>query len=206
MEQDIKIYIDKLASKSPTPGGGGVSALCAGLGSALASMVCNLTIGKPKYAQFENELNELLCEAQTLYNKCLALAEEDEIAFEPLSKAYSLKSDTEDEKNYKETVMEKALLAAADVPLRSAQAAYDTILLHERLIERGSKLVISDVGVGVQIAKAALMGAFLNVKINTKMMKDRSVASKIDEKASELLKNGRIIADKVYDAVMQMLK
>lgn len=206
MEQDIKKYVDKLASKSPTPGGGGVSALCAGLGSALASMVCNLTIGKPKYAQYEEELNEILCEAQALYNKCLALAEEDEIAFEPLSKAYSLKSNTEDEKHYKETVMEKALLAAADVPLRSAQAAYDAILLHEKLIKKGSKLVISDVGVGVQMAKAALMGAFLNVKINTKMMTDRSVASKIDEKASELVKNGQIIADKVYDAVMQMLK
>lgn len=206
MEQNIKEYIDKLASKSPTPGGGGVSALCAGFGSALASMVCNLTVGKPKYTQYDKELNEILTEARSLCDKCLALAEEDEIAFEPLSKAYSLKSTTDEEKRYKEAVMEKALLAAADVPLRSAQAAYDTIMLHKKLVEKGSKLVISDVGVGVQLARAALTGAFLNVKINTKMMADRSVASKIDETANELVKNGQIIADSVYDAVLQMLK
>lgn len=206
MEQNIKEYVDKLASKSPTPGGGGVSALCAGLAGALASMVCNLTIGKPKYAQYEEELKEILLQAQTLYGKCLELAEEDEIAFEPLSKAYSLKCDTEEEKRHKESVMEKALLAAADVPLRTVKVAYDTILLHEKLVEKGSKLVISDVGVGVQMAKAALLGAFLNVKINTKMMINRSVAEKIDETANESVKNGQIIADRVYDTVLQMLK
>ncbi len=206
MEQNINEYINKLASRSPTPGGGGVAALCAGLGSALASMVCNLTIGKPKYAQYESELNDILNDASTLYEECIRLAQEDEVAFEPLSRAYSLKSTTDEEKHYKDSVMEDALLAAADVPLRSLRAAYKAILLHERLVEKGSKLVISDVGVGVQMARAALLGAALNVRINTRMMKNRAVADKMDSTADNLTQKGMLIADKVYDAVLQMLK
>lgn len=206
MEQNINEYINKLASKLPTPGGGGVAALCAGLGSALASMVCNLTIGKPKYAQYESELNDILNDATKLYEECIQLAQEDEVAFEPLSKAYSLKSTTDEEKRYKDSVMEAALLVAADVPLRSLQAAYKAILLHERLVEKGSKLVISDVGVGVQMARAALLGATLNVKINTKMMKNRVVADQMNSTADELTQKGKLIADNVYGTVLQMLK
>lgn len=206
MEQNINEYINKLASKLPTPGGGGVAALCAGLGSALASMVCNLTIGKPKYAQYESELNDILNDATKLYEECIQLAQEDEVAFEPLSKAYSLKSTTDEEKRYKDSVMEAALLVAADVPLRSLQAAYKAILLHEKLVEKGSKLVISDVGVGVQMARAALLGATLNVKINTKMMKNRVVADQMNSTADELTQKGKLIADNVYDTVLQMLK
>ena len=206
MEKNIEIYIEKLASKAPTPGGGGVAALSASLGSALASMVCNLTIGKPKYAQFEDELKEILAESEILSKKCFELAAEDEVAFEPLSKAYSLPSATEEEKKIKDEVLESALMAAANVPMMSAMAACDAIDIHRRLVERGSKLVISDVGVGVQMARSALLSAALNVKINTKLMKNRAVAEEMNEQIEALVKKGSATADAVYSAVSDMLK
>ncbi len=206
METEIKSYLDKLASKTPTPGGGGVAALSGSLGAALASMVCNLTIGKPKYSQYEDDLKVILSEAETLYKKCLILAEEDETAFEPLSKAYSLPSSTEEEKKAKDEIMEKALLAASDVPMRSARAAYEAILLHEKLVEKGSKMVISDVGVGVQMALAALNSAALNVFINIKSMKNREVADNMGKELDTLLANGNKIANDVYTQVCTMLK
>ena len=206
MEKNIELYIEKLASKAPTPGGGGVAALSASLGAALAAMVCNLTIGKPKYAQFEDELKVILEEAQILSKKCLELAAEDEVAFEPLSKAYSLPSATEEEKKIKDEVLESALVTAANVPMMSAMAAKDAIDLHKRLVEKGSKLVISDVGVGVQMARSALLSAALNVKINTKLMKNRAVADEMNKQIEDLVTKGSAAADEVYSAVGDMLK
>ncbi|MBP3348827.1 MAG: cyclodeaminase/cyclohydrolase family protein [Clostridia bacterium] len=206
MENNIELYIEKLGSKAPTPGGGGVAALAGALGAALASMVCNLTIGKPKYAQYENELKAVLESAENLSKKMLALAGEDETAFEPLSRAYSLPTETDEQKAYKEKVMEDSLKIAADVPLRAAKGAFDVIVLMERLATRGSKLVISDVGVGVQMARAALLSASLNVKINTKLMKDRFVADILNDEIEYVVNEGVKLADEVYNTVLEMMK
>ena len=206
MENNIELYIEKLGSKAPTPGGGGVAALAGALGAALASMVCNLTIGKPKYAQYENELKAVLESAENLSKKMLDLAEEDETAFEPLSKAYSLPTETDEQKAYKEKVMEDSLKIAADVPLRAAKGAFDVIVLMERLATRGSKLVISDVGVGVQMARSALLSASLNVKINTKLMKDRFVPDILNDEIEYVVNEGVKLADEVYNTVLEMMK
>ncbi len=206
MEQNINEFINKLSTKSPTPGGGGVAALCGSMGAALASMVCELTIGKPKYKLFEDEVIEIAKAALILKDKLMALAEEDEVAFEPLSKAYSLPTDTDEQKVYKAEYMEKCLVAAADVPFRVVKTAYEAILLHERLVEKGSKLAISDVGVGAVVAKSALESAALNVYINTKFMANKTVADDYNTKTDEYVKKGSEIADKVYAAVSEMLR
>ncbi len=206
MEQNINVFINKLSTNSPTPGGGGVAALCGSMGAALASMVSELTIGKPKYKQYEDEVKEIAKEALLLKDKLMALAEEDEVAFEPLSKAYSLPTDTEEQKAYKAEYMEKCLVKAADVPFRVTKTAYEVILLHERLVEKGSRLAISDVGVGAVVAKSALQSAALNVFINTKFMSDKNVANDYNTKTEEFIKKGSETADRVYMAVSGMLK
>lgn len=206
MEADIYVFTEKLASRSPTPGGGGVAALCGAMGAALASMVCCLTLGKPKYAQYEDELSRIVVEAEALRKKLMALANEDEIAFEPLSKAYSLPSTTDGEKAEKERVLERCLAAAADVPFRAVKTAYEAILLHERLVECGSRLAISDVGVGATVCKSAMQSAALNVYINTKLMKNRELAENYNRETEEYLTKGSDIADKTYKAVSDMLR
>lgn len=206
MEKNIDSYIEKLASKSPTPGGGGAAALCGAVGTALASMVCNLTIGKPRYAQYEEEVKQIAAQAEKLYIKLMQLAEEDETAFEPLSKAYSLPNATEAEKAYKANVMEKCLKAAAEVPFKTVQAVYEAIELHERLVEKGSRLAISDVGVGAVTCKAALQSAALNVYINTKYMENKQTADEYNSKTEKYVMKGSELADKIYSAVSAMLK
>ncbi len=206
MEANIYSFTEKLASKSPTPGGGGVAALCGAMGAALASMVCGLTLGKPKYAQYEKEILEITGEAEALRKKLMALAEEDEVAFEPLSRAYSLPCGTDEEKEHKTKVMEKCLATAADVPFRVVRTAYEAILLHERLVEKGSRLAVSDVGVGAVVCKSAMQSAALNVYINTKYMNNKSLAEEYNAATDEYLKKGSDIADKIYEAVSGMLR
>lgn len=206
MEKNLDLFIEKLASKNPTPGGGGVAGLCGSMGAALASMVCNLTIGKPKYKEFDEVVKNVLIEAENMRVKLLKLAEMDEIAFEPLSKAYSLPTGTDEEKKYKDEIMEKCTKDAADVPLEVVKASFETLELLEKLVKRGSKLAISDVGVGAVVCKSALQSAALNVYINTKCMKNREVAERYNYETEKYVEKGSVLADRIYSDVTDMLK
>ena len=206
MESNIYTYTEVLASKAPVPGGGGAAALCGAIGAALAEMVCSLTLGKPRYAQYEAEIKEITGKADILRKQLTELAEEDEVAFEPLSRAYSLPNGTDEEKAYTAKIMEECLLRAADVPFRVVKTAFEAIKLHEKLVEKGSKLAISDVGVGAVICKSALQSAALNVYINTKYMEDKATANEYNSKTDEYLARGAEIADGVYKAVYEKLR
>jgi len=141
-----------LASRAAVPGGGGASALAASLGAALGSMVANLTYGKKKYVQYEEELSSILCELEELRLKCQSLMDEDAKAFEPLSRAYSM---PKDDPNRAEE-MERCLRLAAEPPMEILRLACRGILIHRRLEEIGSVLAISDVGTGVIMFWAAM--------------------------------------------------
>ena len=182
----IRQFTDALASSAPVPGGGGASALCGALAAALGSMVCNLTVGKKKYADVEEEVKETLQSTEALRTELLALIREDAEAFEPLSRAYSLPRETEEEIRLRDTVMEEALRRAGETPLRMMRAAAKLVPPLRFLSEKGSRLVVSDVGVAAYFARAALEGAALNVYINTRLMKDRSFAEAMEREADEL--------------------
>jgi len=194
-------FADKLAAKTPVPGGGGASAMAGALGAALGSMVCNYTIGKKKYKNVEEDVKLILEKAALLQSKLLSLVDKDAVVFEPLSKAYAMPENTEEEKNLKEKIMEEALVEASKVPMEIMEAALEAIGLHEELLEKGSKMLISDVGVGVILCKAALQGAALNVFINTGAMKNRSFADLLNERAKTMLETGITKADHIYKAV-----
>ena len=123
-----------------------------------------------------------------------------------LSKAYSLPKETDEQKKHKEVIMEEALKKAAIVPLEMMEKTLEVIAFHEELATKGSKIAISDVGVGVAFCKAAIMGASLNVFINTKLMKDREFATNINDKADAILKVALPRADAVYAKVEGSLK
>lgn len=205
-EKSCREFAGILASAAPVPGGGGASALAGALGTALGSMVGNLTLGKKKYESMQEDIKVILDKAEVLRNELLSLVEKDAEVFEPLSKAYGLPKNTEEEKKKRDEIMEQALKLACSVPLEIMVKTMDAIALHEELETKGTRLAISDVGVGVLFCKSALMGAALNVFINTKLMKDREYAAQINAKADKMLRTGTVKADRVYCAVESSIK
>ncbi|MDF2523456.1 MAG: sugar transporter substrate-binding protein [Clostridiales bacterium] len=199
-------FINNLSSAAPVPGGGGASALTGALGVALGSMVGNLTLGKKKYENVQEDIKVILKKAEVLQKELIALVEEDAKVFEPLSKAYGLPKNTEEEKAKKEEVLEDALRIACSVPIKIMEKSMEAIALHEELVRKGTRIAISDVGVGVLFCKSSLMGASLNVYINTKLMKDKEYSENINRMTEIMLKEGIERADKVYCEVESSLK
>lgn len=205
MEHRLTSFVELLSSKEPAPGGGGAAALTAAQGCALAAMVCNLTIGKKKYQEYETDLQRILREAKQLQERLLEMIEEDKVNFLPLSKAYGIKAETEEEKQEKAKVMEEALKVACRVPIEIVEKSWQGIRLHEELLNKGSKLAISDVGVGVEFLRAALISGKMNVRINTGMMVDEHYRKEVEERIDRLTDQGIRIADEVSALVMQRL-
>ena len=199
-------FLNALASDAPVPGGGGASAMVGALGMALGCMVGNLTIGKKKYENVQEDIKIILNKADKLQKELLDLVQADAQVFEPLSKAYGLPKDTDESKERREAVMEEALKLACSVPIEIMGKSLEAIVLHEELETKGTKIAISDVGVGVLFCKSALMGASLNVFINTKLMKNRKYADDINAKANRMLEEGIDKADRVYMEVERKIK
>lgn len=195
-------FVDVLASKAPVPGGGGASALVGAVGMALGSMVGSLTVGKKKYADVEADIIALMEKAAALQKELLRLIDEDAVVFEPLSKAYGIPKDDPN----RESIMEAALKDACSVPMDIMRACAKAIDLHIEFAAKGSALAISDVGVGIAFCRAALMGASLNVFINTKTMLDRAYADGIEKEADALLDKYCALADETYNSVIKRLR
>ena len=195
-----------LGSKAPVPGGGGASALVGAVGTALGNMVGALTVGKKKYADVEEEMKELMAKATTLQDELLPLIERDAEVFEPLSKAYGMPRETEEEKAEKARVMEIVLKDACSVPMEIMEKCCEAIDLIVEFAAKGSALAISDAGVGAAFCKAALEGASLNVYINTKSMKTREYAEELNRKCDEMLAVYTVKADEIFRNVLGRLK
>ena len=202
----IQEFLDVLSSKEPVPGGGGASALAGALGNALGQMVSNLTIGKKKYALVEDEIKELAERMKGIQGQFTQLADQDAKVFAPLAKCYSLPSGTEEEKAYKAEVMEARLLDASLVPMEIMEKAAEMLEIMDILADKGSRMAVSDVGVGVQFIRTALLGAVMNVYINTRSMKNREKAEEMNEKAERLIKEGTEAADRIYQKVLEQLR
>ena len=197
-EQTCQGFLDALASKAPVPGGGGASALVGALGTALCTMVGNYTVSKKKYADVEEDVKALMARAEDIRARLLALVDADAEAFEPLSKAYAIPKDDPNRK----AVMEQCLRDAAATPMEILRLSCQAIDLHREMLEKGSVMMLSDVGTGVIFCQSALYGAALNVRVNTKSMSDRAFAQAMDEEADALVEQYGTIARQVYDAVM----
>ena len=206
LERKVTDFLEILSSDAPVPGGGGASATVGAMGVALGMMVGNLTLGKKKYADVEPDIKVLIEKSQMLMNELTQLTDEDARVFEPLSRAYGLPRATKEEKQARETIMEKALLEASLVPMQIVEKAYESLSLLEELGEKGTKIAMSDVGVGALFARAALEGASLNIFINTKLMKDRVKAEELNKKAEAMIASGKALSDKVYLEVLDKIR
>jgi formiminotetrahydrofolate cyclodeaminase len=199
-------FVRVLATKAPVPGGGGASALCGAIGAALGNMVGALTVGKKKYAAVEPEIKAMQAQCDAIQAALLELVERDAEAFAPLAAAYGLPKDTPEQAAEKERVMEAALKAACAVPLDIMEQCARAIELMEGFAAKGSKIAVSDAGVGAALCRAALEGASLNVFINTKAMKDHAAAAAFDERANALLREYAPRAQATFDAVSAQLR
>lgn len=163
---DLGTFLGELASDSPTPGGGSVAALSGALGAALASMVCNLTVGKKKYVDVEDELREVLGMTETLRLELTRLIDEDAEAFDRVMEAMKLPKDTDEEKAARRAAMERALVEAASVPLAVMGKCVDVISLARVVADKGNRNAVSDAGVAALVGRAGAHAARLNVLIN----------------------------------------
>ena len=198
-------FAQKLASKEPVPGGGGVAALVGSLGAALGSMVGNYSIGKKKFLRMEAKHQEIIDKSCDLMNKLLELIDEDAENFEPLSKAYGMPKDTPEQAAEKEKVLQSCLKVAAGGPIKMVEYIYEAIKLQEELVDISTKIIISDVGCGVQFLKAALYSANLNVTVNLNSINDEEYVKEVSNRMAKLVAEGSVICDKVYAKVVDVL-
>ncbi len=190
-------FSEELFSKNAIPGGGGATALVGSLAVSLGAMAANLTVGKEKYAEYTTRLEEIIIRAEELRLHLLELIDEDAKGFGEVSKAYKLKPKDEE-------VIEKALVSAATPPLNMMEALKEVIELLDELSAKTSVLVVSDVGVGAKLAGAALSSAYLNVVVNTSLMKNQGMADSMEKKAENLHFYGKK-ADEIYDKIVNII-
>ena len=197
LDLSVSGFTEVLASRAAVPGGGGASALAGALGAALGSMVGELTVGKKKYAAVEEDVQALMAKAEELREKLLACVDRDAEAFEPLSRAYGIPKDDPN----RDEIMEKCLRDAAAVPLEILDLCCEAIELQRAFADKGSVLAVSDAATGVVFCQAAMYGAAVNVKVNTKAMKDRAYADAVNAHVDRQTEKYRPVAEKVYEDV-----
>ena len=196
-------FVQALASKNPVPGGGGEAALCGALGVALGNMVIQLTLGKKRYAEYEEINMQLAKEFALLQQELLLLVDKDAEEFAPLAAAYGIKAVSDEEKASKKVILQNALRQACVVPLQIARLTNKAIRLHAKLAETGSSLAISDVACGIQTLRAALLSARVNVLINLTMIDEKEYQQEVFDELDLLCKEAITIADTVFTNIDQ---
>jgi methenyltetrahydrofolate cyclohydrolase len=200
-QESIDEFLNRLASADPTPGGGSAAAIMGAAGAALVSMVCNVSIGKKGYEAAEPELRAVLAQSETLRRRLTVMVQDDVSAFDGLMAAYKLPKATDDDQARRAQVVQASLERATQVPLDCARACGEVIALARRAGEHGSQHVISDAGVGVAAAYAALRSAALNVFINAPALKDRAFAEQAVSEIKQLLARSASESESVYALV-----
>jgi methenyltetrahydrofolate cyclohydrolase len=204
-DNSIELFLDDLASRKPTPSGGSAAALMGAMGAALVSMVCNLTIGKTHYRDFEEELKPVLTKAEELRRDLTKMIEEDVQAFDSVMRAYGMPRLTKDETATRAQLIQTALKTATLVPMRCCRACREVITLGSVVAEKGNRNVVSDAGVAAVAAYAALRSSALNVLINARLITDRIFAEEQLAELGQLLSEAASATEASYQVVKEKL-
>jgi formiminotetrahydrofolate cyclodeaminase len=203
-DESIGRWLDELASAAPAPGGGAAAAFETATAAALVEMVCNLTIGKPAYAAAEERMTAVRARATALRSQATSLADEDAAAFEAVIAAYRLPKADEAETGARHAAIQQALVTAADVPRRTAQAAAEVVALAASIVDGSNPNVVSDLAAAAAAARAALDTALVNVEINAGSISDATITASLAE-ASAQIERDRDRADEVVATVRKRL-
>ncbi len=204
-QQQLQDFLDRLASRASTPGGGSAAAVMGAMGAALVSMVANLTVGKKNYEVVQTEMKDLLEKSETLRAELTDMIQADVDVFDKVMAAYGMAKDTDEEKTVRSQVIQAALKEATDVPLACAKLCADVIQTCRPMAEKGNNNVISDVGVAVLAAHAALRSAALNVYINIGGIKDKEFVNDRRQKLETILAETGNVTEEVYELVKAKL-
>lgn len=200
VDKTLREFTEVLASKAPTPGGGGGAAGGGALGMALGSMVANLTVGKKGYEEYQEEIYRILGEGKVIQDKLLDAVDADAAGYGKLNAVYKMPKGPE-----RDEAMERESKNACSVPIQICELALRAIKLHQKLVKAGNKMAISDVTCGVLFCEAALISGMLNVKINLNSIKDQDYVKETDAKVNGMVEEGKKITKEVYDATYAML-
>ena len=199
---DMRIWLQDLASDKPAPGGGGAAALTGACAAALGAMVANLTAGNKKYAEVSEEMKALALKTYETSEHMFTLIDLDREAFLPLAEAYRIPKDDP----CRPEKMESALRVAAGVPMEMLRTAGTMPELLRELLEKGTRLALSDVGCAAELCSACASSAHMNVLVNTGLMKDRAFAAELDGEAGRILSETKEECEKLYAAVRAALE
>jgi methenyltetrahydrofolate cyclohydrolase len=202
-DKSISAFLEELASKAPTPGGGSAAAFMGAVGAGLASMVCNLTIGNEKYRDAEERLRELLSQTEELRRDLMELMERDMVAYGKVSAAMKMPRATQEEKDARTAALQASLKDACEAPLAIMGACAEVLHLCHTTAELGTPHAVSDVGVAVHAARAGLVGAEMNVAVNVGLLKDQEYAESVRMRADAVLAQGAEDADAALTAVKE---
>ena len=202
----VREFAQKLGAKEPVPGGGGVAALAGAFGACLGSMVGQYSVGKKAFLGREKEHHAIIDKCLALSDRLLTLIDEDAANFEPLSRAYGLPANTEEEKAQKERVLQDATKIAASGPIEMVDLIYEAILLQEKLVNLSTKMILSDVGCGAEMLRAALLSAKLNVVVNLASITDAPYVAEVRKNVNRKVADGTAICDRVFDQVLTTLQ
>jgi formiminotetrahydrofolate cyclodeaminase len=200
-QRPLETFLDELASGAPTPGGGSAAAVIGAMGAALISMVCNVTIGKKGHEAVEAEMRSVKDDSERLRAQLTSMVADDIAAFDGLMAAYRLPKVSDEEKSQRAAAIQSTLRAATETPLACARACAQVVALSRRAGEKGYAGVVSDAGVGVLAANAALRSAALNVYINAPSLKDRSYAEAALAEVEKLLAESARESEAVFELV-----
>ncbi|WP_311156844.1 glutamate formimidoyltransferase [Prevotella nigrescens] len=201
----VKGFADETSRESPAPGGGTISAYMGALGAALGTMVANLSSHKAGWDARWEEFSNWADKGQKIQAELMTLVDEDTEAFNRIMEAFGLPKKTEEEKAARSAAIQAATLFATQVPLHTMQASFKVFELCKAMAEEGNPNSVSDAGVGVLAARAAVLGAGLNVKINASGLKDRETADKLVGEANELIKKANELEAEIMKIVEKKL-
>ncbi len=200
-QQKVSSFLDTLASNSPAPGGGSVAALAGALGSALTSMVCNLTIGKKKYAGVEDEMKHILQSSEKLREQFTRLIDTDTEAFNKVMEAFALPKESDAQKAVRNAAIQGATKEAALVPLEVMKHIIDALALTKLVAEKGNANSVSDAGVSALMLYAAAESAALNVQINLQGITDVDFVGWKTDEVSSILRTSKTASEEILQMV-----
>jgi formiminotetrahydrofolate cyclodeaminase len=204
-EKNVTQFLDELASNSPAPGGGSVAALAGATGAALASMVCNLTIGKKKYADVQDEMTHVLQQTEQLRKELALLIDKDTEAFNTVMAAFGLPKGTDQEQTARSAAIQEATKSATLIPLQVMKMCDKAMMPALTVAKKGNKNSASDAGVAALMLRAGCAGAALNVRINLGSLNDADFVQQISQQYRGILQNVENVTREVLAAVDQSI-
>jgi formiminotetrahydrofolate cyclodeaminase len=201
LTRPMQDYLDEAASNAPTPGGGSVSALAGALGTTMASMAANFTVGKKKFQEVEGEVKQLLGELDSAHTELLKAMQSDTEAYAEVGAAYGMPRGTDEEKAARREAIQRALKLAMRPPLEAMRSCAEALRATRRLLDIANPNLITDVGVAALLLEAAARGAHLNVAVNLKGLKDEKLVSETEGECARLLDECERLAREVVGGV-----